>query len=53
MDDVLIRLATVADAEAIRRIYNREVEHTTHTFDLVPRTLEEPAGVAAGPRGRP
>ena len=39
-DDVVIRLATVADAEAIRRIYNHEVEHTTHTFDLVPRTLE-------------
>ena len=41
MDDVLIRLATVADAEAIRRIYNHEVEHTTHTFDLVPRTIED------------
>ena len=41
MDDVVIRLATVADAEAIRRIYNHEVEHTTHTFDLVPRTLED------------
>ena len=41
MDDVLIRLATVADAEAIRRIYNHEVEHATHTFDLVPRTLED------------
>ena len=37
---MVIRLATVADAEAIRRIYNHEVEHTTHTFDLVPRTLE-------------
>ena len=41
MDDVVIRLATVADAEAIRGIYNHEVEHTTHTFDLVPRTLED------------
>ena len=41
MDDVVIRLATVADAEAVRRIYNHEVEHTTHTFDLVPRTLED------------
>ena len=40
-DDVVIRLATVADAEAIRRIYNHEVEHTTHTFDLVPRSLED------------
>ena len=36
-----IRHATVADAEALRRIYNHEVEHTTATFDLVPRTLEE------------
>ena len=41
MDDVVIRLATAGDAEAIRRIYNHEVEHTTHTFDLVPRTLED------------
>ena len=37
----MIRLATVADAEAVRRIYNHEVEHTTHTFDLVPRSLED------------
>ena len=37
---IRIRLARAADAEAIRRIYNREVEHTTHTFDLVPRSLE-------------
>ena len=41
MDDVVVRLATVEDAAAIRRIYNHEVEHTTHTFDLVPRTLED------------
>ena len=41
MDDVVIRPATASDAEAIRRIYNHEVEHTTHTFDLVPRTLED------------
>lgn len=33
------RLATLADAEAIRGIYNLEVTETTHTFDLVPRTL--------------
>jgi L-amino acid N-acyltransferase len=38
---VRIRLATIADAEAIRRIYNVEVLETTHTFDMVPRTLEE------------
>ena len=41
MDDVVVRLATADDAEAIQRIYNHEVEHTTHTFDLVPRTLED------------
>ena len=41
MDNVVIRLAAAGDAEAIRRIYNHEVEHTTHTFDLVPRTLED------------
>lgn len=36
-----LRLATVDDAPALRRIYNHEVEHSTVTFDLVPRTLEE------------
>ena len=36
-----MRLATVADAEAIRTIYNHEVLHSFATFDLVPRTLEE------------
>jgi len=36
-----LRLAQVADAEAIRTIYNHEVLHTFATFDLVPRTLEE------------
>ncbi len=41
MDDVVVRLAALDDAESIRRIYNYEVEHTTHTFDLVPRTLDE------------
>ena len=34
-----IRLATIADAEAIRTIYNLEVTETTHTFDMVPRSL--------------
>ncbi len=38
---MLIRDATVADAEAIARIYNREVLESTHTFDLVERTLDE------------
>ena len=36
-----IRRATVEDAEAIRAIYNAEVLESTHTFDLVPRTLDE------------
>ena len=36
-----VRLATVADAEAIRAIYNIEVLESTVTFDLVPRSLEE------------
>ena len=35
-----IRQAHEADAEAIRRIYNHEVEFETSTFDLVPRSLE-------------
>ena len=38
---VTIRHATPADAEAIRDIYNYEVEHETATFDLVPRSLED------------
>ena len=36
-----LRLATVDDAPALQRIYNHEVENSTVTFDLVPRTLEE------------
>jgi phosphinothricin acetyltransferase len=36
-----VRLATMADAEAIRAIYNPEVLESTVTFDLVPRTLED------------
>ena len=35
-----VRLALPDDAEAIRRIYNREVAESTATFDLVPRTPE-------------
>ena len=35
-----IRHARIDDAEALRAIYNHEVEHSTATFDLVPRTLE-------------
>lgn len=37
---VAIRLATIADAERIREIYNLEVLTSTATFDLVPRSLE-------------
>ena len=36
-----IRLAEVADAEAIRSIYNVEVLESTNTFDMVPRTRGE------------
>jgi phosphinothricin acetyltransferase len=38
---VLLRLAVTDDAPAIRAIYNLEVETSTATFDLVPRTLAE------------
>jgi phosphinothricin acetyltransferase len=36
-----LRLASLADAEEIRQIYNHEVLNTTATFDLVPRSLED------------
>ncbi len=36
-----VRLATIADADAIRQIYNLEVQTSTVTLDLVPRTLEQ------------
>lgn len=38
---MLIRLATVADAEPLCHIYNREVLESTVTLDLVPRTIEQ------------
>ena len=41
MGDIRIRHASPADAEAIRAIYNHEVEHETSTFDLIPRSLED------------
>ena len=41
MGEVLIRHATERDAEAIRAIYNHEVENETSTFDLVPRSLQD------------
>lgn len=41
MGDISIRLATIADAEAILEIYNHEVVHTVATFDLVARSLDD------------
>ena len=41
MGTISLRLATPADAEQIRAIYNHEVLNTASTFDLVPRTLDE------------
>src|ERR1700751_984843 len=38
---MLVRLAQVADAEAIRAIYNVEVLESTVTFDLVPRSHDD------------
>ena len=38
---MLIRPADIADAEAIRSIYNTEVTTSTHVFELVPHTLEQ------------
>lgn len=37
----MIRVATTEDAEAIRSIYNLEVETSKVTFDIVPRSLAE------------
>ncbi len=38
---MLIRPATIDDAESILEIYNPKVLTSTVTFDLVPRTLDE------------
>ena len=38
---VVVRLAVLDDAPAVRDIYNREVVGSTVTFDLVPRTLDD------------
>lgn len=35
-----VRLATLADAEAIRSIYNAEVAGSSTTFDMVPRSVD-------------
>lgn len=36
-----VRLAGLADADAMREIYNREVTGSTVTFDLVPRSHDD------------
>ncbi len=40
-DSLVLRLATMGDAEQICRIYNHEVTSTVATFDLVPRSLAD------------
>ena len=40
MSAVALRAAELGDAEQIAAIYNYEVENTSATFDLVPRTIE-------------
>jgi phosphinothricin acetyltransferase len=45
---VTIRVATRNDAEAMRTIYNHEVENHTTTLDMVPRSLhDQQAWIAA------
>lgn len=41
MSSVVTRLARLDDAEALRQIYNVEVQTTTVTFDILPRSLED------------
>lgn len=41
MATVALRTALLQDAEAMADIYNYEVEHSTATFDLVGRTIDE------------
>jgi len=36
-----LRQARLDDAEAVRQIYNAEVQTSTVTFDIVPRSLDE------------
>lgn len=40
MSTVSLRAAQESDAQAIAEIYNYEVENSTATFDLVPRSVE-------------
>ncbi len=45
---VTIRVATRSDADAMRSIYNHEVENFTTTLDMVPRSLsDQQAWIAA------
>jgi phosphinothricin acetyltransferase len=41
MPDVVLRPATIEDADALRQIYNHEVLTATSTFDLVTRSLAQ------------
>jgi phosphinothricin acetyltransferase len=41
MSTVATRLARLDDAEPLRQIYNLEVQTTTVTFDILPRSLDE------------
>tara|TARA_B100000073_G_scaffold70395_6_gene52204 strand:- start:10390 stop:10938 length:549 start_codon:yes stop_codon:yes gene_type:complete len=40
-DSIIIRIASINDAEPIRNIYNHEVLNSTASFDLVERSVEE------------
>ena len=48
---VEVRLATIDDAEATRRIYNREVTGSTFVFEMVARTLDDQRAWLAGHAG--
>lgn len=41
MGEILLRTAELDDAEQVGEIYNHYVLHTTATFDLVPRSVED------------
>ena len=46
--DLTIRPATEGDLDAINRIYNREIEHGTATWDTAPWTIEQRRAWFAG-----
>jgi L-amino acid N-acyltransferase len=48
---VELRLADLGDAEAIRQIYNTEIETSTVTLDLVPRSIEDQQRYLAARQG--